>query len=54
MKIHRKEGPGDVLVFLTGVEEVDTCVSLLKEHAASLKKNEGNIRIKIHYCSVLY
>lgn len=45
MKIHHKEGPGDVLVFLTGVEEVDNCVSLLKEHAASLKKNEGSIMV---------
>ncbi|KAG7157527.1 ATP-dependent RNA helicase DHX35-like, partial [Homarus americanus] len=45
MKIHRKEGAGDVLVFLTGAEEVDTCVSLLKEHAATLKKNEGSILV---------
>lgn len=41
MKIHKKEPAGDILVFLTGVEEVDNCVSYLKEEAASLKKNEG-------------
>ena len=39
MKIHRKEGPGDVLVFLTGVEEVDGCVSILRDFAESLDKN---------------
>nr|XP_045596642.1 probable ATP-dependent RNA helicase DHX35 [Procambarus clarkii] len=45
MKIHSKHGPGDVLVFLTGAEEVETCVSLLKEYAFSLKKNEGSLLI---------
>ena len=27
------EPPGDVIVFLTGMDEVDHCVQLLKEHA---------------------
>ncbi|XP_047489754.1 probable ATP-dependent RNA helicase DHX35 [Penaeus chinensis] len=45
MKIHRKEPAGDILVFLTGVEEVDNCVSYLKEEAASLKKNEDSLLV---------
>ena len=32
MKLHAVEPPGDILVFLTGMEEVDLCVSLLMEH----------------------
>lgn len=47
MKIHRKEPAGDILVFLTGVEEVDNCVSYLKEEAASLKKNEGCLMLLV-------
>ncbi|XP_068232398.1 probable ATP-dependent RNA helicase DHX35 [Palaemon carinicauda] len=43
MKIHCKEGPGDVLVFLTGAEEVDNCVSLLKDFSESLTKKEGSL-----------
>ncbi|KAI8808457.1 P-loop containing nucleoside triphosphate hydrolase protein [Cladochytrium replicatum] len=31
LKIHKYEDPGDVLVFLTGKEEVDTAVSLIHE-----------------------
>ncbi|KAK8741612.1 hypothetical protein OTU49_002300 [Cherax quadricarinatus] len=45
MKIHLREGPGDVLVFLTGLEEVDTCSSLLNQHAASLKKTDGSLLV---------
>lgn len=43
MKIHCKEAPGDVLVFLTGVEEVDTCVNLLKDFADTLTKKTESI-----------
>lgn len=41
MKIHKGEGPGDILVFLTGAEEVETCVSHIKEHTATLSKDQG-------------
>ena len=30
LKLHATEPPGDVIVFLTGMDEVDHCVSLLK------------------------
>ena len=33
MEIHRREGPGDVLVFLTGEEEIETAVKMLQEAA---------------------
>lgn len=33
LAIHRDQSEGDVLAFLTGQEEVEHCVSLLKEHA---------------------
>ncbi len=35
MEIHKHENPGDVLVFLTGAEEIDTAVELIKERAAT-------------------
>ena len=33
MEIHRREGPGDVLVFLTGEEEIETAVKMLQDAA---------------------
>lgn len=41
LKIHNKEPNGDVLAFLTGQEEVDRSVSLLKDHIESSKRNDG-------------
>ncbi|XP_055331601.1 probable ATP-dependent RNA helicase DHX35 [Paramacrobiotus metropolitanus] len=38
VKIHRSEPMGDVLVFLTGMEEVDQCCRLLDEHADALER----------------
>ncbi|KAK4306482.1 hypothetical protein Pmani_021694 [Petrolisthes manimaculis] len=45
LKIHKGEGPGDILVFLTGAEEVEACVSLIKEHAASLSRDQGSLLV---------
>eukprot|EP00850_Spirogloea_muscicola_P014569 SM000105S13914 [mRNA] locus=s105:356138:362673:- [translate_table: standard] len=36
LSVHKQEGPGDVLVFLTGQEEVDTTVQLLTERGQGL------------------
>ena len=33
MEIHRREGPGDVPVFLTGEDEIETAVNMLQEAA---------------------
>jgi len=45
MKIHKKEAPGDILIFLTGIEEVEQCVGLLKEYSNTLQKNEGTLMV---------
>ena len=34
MEIHEREGPGDVLVFLTGEEEIEAAVRMLRDGAA--------------------
>ncbi|XP_003384417.3 PREDICTED: probable ATP-dependent RNA helicase DHX35 [Amphimedon queenslandica] len=38
LAIHREEPTGDILAFLTGQEEVETAVKLLKEHAERVTK----------------
>ncbi|XP_061927778.1 probable ATP-dependent RNA helicase DHX35 isoform X3 [Apis cerana] len=43
MKIHENEEPGDILAFLTGLDEVDRAVSLLSEHAKLIK--EGKLKL---------
>lgn len=40
IKIHEQEGKGDILVFLTGQDEVDTAVTLLQQHAQNLRDNQ--------------
>ena len=34
--IHKKEGPGDILVFLTGQDDVNAAVQLISEEAEKL------------------
>lgn len=41
IKIHSSEPLGDVLCFLTGQEEVERAVSLLKEHLSTLSADTG-------------
>ncbi|XP_043283475.1 probable ATP-dependent RNA helicase DHX35 isoform X2 [Venturia canescens] len=43
LKIHESEETGDILAFLTGMEEVDRAVSLLNEHARLVK--EGKLQL---------
>lgn len=38
LAIHREQGPGDVLAFLTGQEEVEKAVAEIREHAERSKK----------------
>lgn len=52
MKIHRSEGSGDVLAFLTGMEEVDNVVRLLIDEAKSLPKDAMRMRILPMYGSL--
>ena len=41
------EPPGDVIVFLTGMDEVDHCVQLLKEHARNEDQTKNKHGLKI-------
>lgn len=42
IKISTKEPPGDVLVFLTGYDEVEIVVRLLKDFANSIADSSSN------------
>lgn len=54
MDIHRFEAPGDILVFLTGQEEIESLVELLKEKMdLEANKNGGATSLKMK-CLPLY
>ena len=42
LQIHMSEPPGDILVFLTGQEEIDTAASMLEERLARLANENGS------------
>lgn len=42
-KIHEQEPPGDILIFLTGMEEVDRCCDLLKAYSESNPKTRHGL-----------
>ncbi|XP_015608693.1 probable ATP-dependent RNA helicase DHX35 [Cephus cinctus] len=43
LRLHEQEESGDVLCFLTGMEEVDRAVSLLSEHAKLIKEEKQKL-----------
>merc|ERR1712142_978850 len=45
IKIHEVEPPGDILVFLTGMEEVDHCVNLLKNYSDTAKDSKHGLKL---------
>ncbi|CCE62312.1 hypothetical protein TPHA_0C01560 [Tetrapisispora phaffii CBS 4417] len=45
MQIHINEGPGDILVFLTGQEEIDTCCEILYSRVKELGDAIGDLII---------
>ncbi|KAL5774338.1 hypothetical protein ACOSP7_011895 [Xanthoceras sorbifolium] len=45
MLIHDQEPPGDILVFLTGQDDIDTAVQLLTEEARTNRKNSSGLII---------
>lgn len=51
LKIHETEESGDILAFLTGLDEVDQAVSLLSEHAKLIK--EGKREQYLKRCPVI-
>ncbi|CAG7729660.1 unnamed protein product, partial [Allacma fusca] len=44
LKIHETEGPGDILVFLTGQEEVDRAVTLMEENKS---RSRGRSKLEL-------
>ncbi|KAJ3061777.1 ATPdependent RNA helicase, partial [Podochytrium sp. JEL0797] len=49
LRIHKQESEGDILIFLTGKEEVETAVSLINEMAKSTKTTARTLRaIPLH------
>ncbi|EJS44034.1 prp22p [Saccharomyces arboricola H-6] len=45
MDIHINEGPGDILVFLTGQEEIDSCCEILYDRVKTLGDTIGELLI---------
>ncbi|XP_034933908.1 probable ATP-dependent RNA helicase DHX35 [Chelonus insularis] len=43
LKIHENEDSGDILAFLTGMDEVDRAVSLLKDHAQLIREGKQKL-----------
>lgn len=48
MKIHEREDRGDILVFLTGQDEVDTAVTLLTQHSVNMKARVQSERVLVN------
>ena len=47
IKIHEKEPPGDILIFLTGMEEVDHCSNLLKNYSDTARDSQHGLKMWI-------
>ena len=47
IKIHEKEPPGDILIFLTGMEEVDHCSNLLKNYSDTARDSKHGLKMWI-------
>ena len=45
VRLHEQEPPGDVLIFLTGMEEVDHCCTLLKQYSDTAKDSKHGLRL---------
>ncbi|XP_048578247.1 probable ATP-dependent RNA helicase DHX35 isoform X2 [Nematostella vectensis] len=54
MGIHLEEGPGDILVFLTGQEEVESAVSKLIERARGMPKGSSYLKVLPMYSGLPY
>lgn len=45
MDIHTNEGEGDILVFLTGREEIDDCIDMLADRIVDLNPNHKQLQL---------
>lgn len=43
LQIHVSEPPGDVLIFLTGQEEIEACEEILKQRTKGCDANRGRL-----------
>ena len=53
VQIHRLEGPGDILVFLTGEEEIETaCASIIQHKIKKRRVAHGlwEMRVRVSRC----
>ncbi|PSK37379.1 hypothetical protein B9Z65_2121 [Elsinoe australis] len=41
--IHTQEGPGDILVFLTGRDEIETCIEMIADRLPSIPKDQDSL-----------
>jgi len=47
LKIHQREAQGDILVFLTGMDEVDSCVNMLEEYSQKDRGNKHGLKLEV-------
>ena len=52
LQIHKFEGPGDILVFLTGQQEIDDCCNRIREETASMQSKAGPLTVLPLYASL--
>lgn len=52
MQIHEQEGDGDVLVFLTGREEIETCIEMLSERTAGIPADAHGMQVSPLYAGL--
>ena len=45
LKIHKSEPPGDILVFLTGMDEIDQCIAYLNEIKNDSTSNKSGMKL---------
>jgi len=47
LKIHRQEAAGDILIFLTGMDEVDSCINILESSPSSSSTNRHGLQMEV-------
>ena len=52
LQVHAEEAPGDVLVFLTGQEEIEALTRLLTERAAALPEGSQPLLVAPLYAAL--
>ena len=52
MKIHKKNEPGDILVFLTSAEDCDSLTETLEEKSAELSRRAQEVGVRMNKMKV--